>query len=71
MFGNNSAPGLIVLSIQDLFNKLDDIIKIKEIVVKLSFIEVYNENIRDLLNVKENKSLDIWYSNSMLAHELL
>jgi hypothetical protein len=61
MFGTTENPGLILLSIKDLFNKLDELMKSKEFMVKLSFIEVYNENIKDLLcNTKDSKPLDLW-----------
>ena len=59
MIGNNDSPGIIYHVLQDLFFKLEDNILFTDYSIKVSFIEVYNENIRDLLS-KTDKSLDVW-----------
>ena len=47
------------MSLQEIFSKLDQKTETKN-VVKVSYVEIYNENIRDLLSPKENsKYLDL------------
>lgn len=49
MLGTVQNPGVMVLALKDLFNK----IKLRstgEHVVKLSYLEVYNETVKDLLS---------------------
>lgn len=57
MLGSTSEPGIMALTLQDLFlnmnSKLDNVYE-----VRCSFIEVYNENLRDLLAPSDN-SLDL------------
>ena len=57
MLGSESEPGLMSLTLQDLFSKLNELKGEKEVKVKCSFVEVYNENIRDLLG--EGRDLDL------------
>ena len=48
MLGNNEIPGIMVLTIKDIFEtikRLDD----KEFNIVVSYVEIYNETIRDLL----------------------
>jgi kinesin family protein 18/19 len=48
MLGNNEIPGIMVLTVKDIFEsikKLDD----KEFQIVVSYVEIYNETIRDLL----------------------
>ena len=59
MIGNNDNQGVIFNVLQDLFSKLKDTLFFADYVIKVSFIEVYNENIKDLLS-KNDKSLEIW-----------
>ena len=59
MLGNSEKPGVCNLSLQEIFSKLDQKTETKN-VVKVSYVEIYNENIRDLLSPKENsKYLDL------------
>mmetsp|Transcript_119481 Transcript_119481/g.273773 ORF Transcript_119481/g.273773 Transcript_119481/m.273773 type:complete len:894 (+) Transcript_119481:133-2814(+) len=50
MLGNYHQPGLMMMTMQDLFLKVDKERDNKVFEVKCSFLEVYNEMIRDLLN---------------------
>lgn len=59
MLGNSEKPGLCNLSLEEIFEKIDQKVD-TENVVKVSYVEIYNENIRDLLSPKENgKYLDL------------
>ena len=48
MVGPESNPGIMKNTIEDLFTQLDNIKKDYEVAVYISYIEVYNEVIRDL-----------------------
>ena len=50
MLGNEDNPGIMLLTLQELFNKITYNSLIREYNVKLWYIEIYNENIRDLLS---------------------
>lgn len=52
MLGNSEKPGLCNLSLQEIFEKIDQKTDTDN-VVKVSYVEIYNENIRDLLSPKE------------------
>ena len=49
MLGNEENPGIMVLTLEELFNKISSNSLSREYNVKLWYIEIYNENIRDLL----------------------
>ena len=49
MLGSLLEPGLMSLTLSDMFKKLQRMRSDKDVKVKCSFVEVYNENIRDLL----------------------
>ncbi|KAJ5180923.1 hypothetical protein N7492_004133 [Penicillium capsulatum] len=55
--------GIIPRTLYSLFHKLED----TESTVKCSFIELYNEELRDLLSVEENAKLKI-YENEKKGH---
>jgi len=57
MLGNHSEPGIMSLTLHELFTKLNSIRNQSEFRIRCSFVEVYNENIRDLLG--EGKDLDL------------
>ena len=48
MLGNDNNPGIIPLTFQDLFKKVN-LYKDREYKLKFWYLEIYNENIRDLL----------------------
>ncbi|CAL1278562.1 unnamed protein product [Larinioides sclopetarius] len=48
MVGVDDDPGIMVRALQDLFKEVD--LKNKMYDVSMSYMEIYNENIRDLLN---------------------
>lgn len=47
--GTVAQPGIIFMTMQELFEKLEEIKETKETEVTLSYLEIYNETIRDLL----------------------
>ena len=58
MMGEEDNDGLMLLSIQELFDQMDRVSSEMDYQLKISYIEVYNENIKDLLNDK-NPNLDL------------
>lgn len=57
MLGNGEQPGLIPRSLADLFNLVQNSSD-KEFRIKVTYVEIYNENLRDLLSTSE-EPLDI------------
>jgi kinesin family protein 18/19 len=55
MLGTDANPGIMALTLADLFNKIERGATEnphEKIQVSLSYLEIYNENIRDLLSGK-------------------
>jgi kinesin family protein 18/19 len=50
MLGTTNSPGVMVLALKDLFTKLQQRCVDRDFVVRLSYLEVYNESVRDLLS---------------------
>eukprot|EP00249_Psilotum_nudum_P025271 c29589_g1_i1 orf=91-2919(+) len=50
MLGTVQNPGVMVLALKDLFTKLRQRSREGDFVVRLSYLEVYNESVRDLLS---------------------
>ena len=46
MFGSEANPGIILQSVRTIFEKLE---KETQSILTFSFLEIYNENVRDLL----------------------
>lgn len=53
MLGNQSSPGIIPCSLRDIFRQIKKQID-AEYMLYCSYIEIYNENIFDLLNNNSN-----------------
>ncbi|MEQ2254373.1 hypothetical protein ILYODFUR_003122, partial [Ilyodon furcidens] len=49
MLGSQNDPGVMYLTMKDLFKRMDDAKEEKEFALAFSYLEVYNEQIRDLL----------------------
>ena len=69
MMGNEKLPGIIPNFINDLFMKVSNCNGIESI-IRFSFVEIYMEQVKDLLNisndnlkVRESKSKGIWIEN--------
>lgn len=50
ILGTPEDPGIIFLTMQELYKRIDNLSETKIFDVSLSFLEIYNETIRDLLN---------------------
>ena len=48
ILGNKEEPGMVSHIIYDLFSMKDNAVNEKIVSFKISYIEVYNENLRDL-----------------------
>lgn len=48
--GTSQQPGIIFLTMQELFEKVEELRSEKDSEITLSYLEIYNETIRDLLN---------------------
>lgn len=66
MLGIGDDPGIMPRAVIDLFSLLDN----KEFKMKLSYLEVYNENIRDLLGPGENLEIREDQSNRVIISGL-
>ena len=55
MLGTDSNPGIMVLTLEELFNKVNSFAD-REYKLKFWLLEIYNENIRDLLKFYKNKN---------------
>jgi len=51
--------GICYLALEDIFNKIKNCENNKKFRLTFSYIEIYNENVRDLLSETSNKSLMI------------
>lgn len=58
MLGTEENPGIMMLSIEELFRSIEDYTNERDYKIKVSYIEVYNEVLKDLLNDK-NDSLEL------------
>jgi kinesin family protein 18/19 len=64
MLGTEDDPGIMMLSIDELFKSIEDYSAERDYMLKVSYVEVYNENIKDLLVEKNNdESLDLREDN--------
>ena len=49
MLGNQVNPGIMYQTMKEIFEQLQDLKIDREYEIKVSFLEIYNENIRDLI----------------------
>jgi kinesin family member 18/19 len=49
MIGNPDSPGIMERAMNDVFKKNESVQLTKEVSIKASYIEIYNETIKDLL----------------------
>ena len=49
MLGTEDQPGIMMLSIDELFRSIEEYTSERDYMLKVSYVEVYNENIKDLL----------------------
>lgn len=54
MLGTEDQEGIMVLTLKELFKKIEINSSEREYKIKLWYIEIYNENIRDLLSTSED-----------------
>ena len=59
MLGNDDNPGIMPLTLSELFNKVKQYSNEREYKLKLWYLEIYNENIRDLLANNSDEYLDL------------
>lgn len=60
MLGTHHSPGLCNLTLKDIFAKINSpLYSDEKYEVKVSYVEIYNEAIRDLLVVKDSGFLDL------------
>lgn len=58
MLGNQQIPGIMLLTVKDIFETIKDRYTDKEFNIVVSYVEIYNETIRDLL-VPSSSYLDL------------
>ncbi|KEP64256.1 UNVERIFIED_CONTAM: kinesin motor domain-containing protein [Hammondia hammondi] len=52
MLGSYKQPGVMVYTLKELFTRIEKHGENKDFLVKCSFLEIYNENVRDLLDIR-------------------
>ena len=55
MLGNDENPGIMVWTLKELYQSINGY-KNRDYLIKLWYVEIYNENIRDLLSNKNEKN---------------
>ena len=58
MLGGVRKPGVMLLTVRELFKYIKSWDKEREFTIKLSYLEIYNEVVRDLIK-PSNEQLDI------------
>lgn len=66
MLGTPNSPGIIPCSLRDIF-RLTGKVPDAEFIINCSYIEIYNENIFDLLNNTSN-SLKIFEDSKVISY---
>lgn len=49
MIGEQGKEGIIALAMIDLLGRANELRKLRNVVIRVSYIEIYNESIKDLL----------------------
>ena len=68
MLGNPADPGVIPRSIDDIFNHIHSASPEKQFLVRISYMEIYNENLTDLLVEVEKEYVLDNFPFSFLFH---
>jgi len=58
MLGGNNSPGIMLLTMNELFRQIERNSGEKDFTIKVSYLEVYNETLRDLLS-NDDTALDL------------
>jgi hypothetical protein len=58
MIGEQGKEGITALAMIDLLGRANEMRRYKNIIIRISYIEIYNENIKDLL-ISEGTSTSI------------
>ncbi|XP_034491054.1 kinesin-like protein KIN-7I isoform X1 [Drosophila innubila] len=64
MIGDRENPGVMILAAKEIFNQISNNSD-RDFLLRVGYIEIYNEKIYDLLN-KKNQDLKIFESNGMV-----
>ena len=60
MFGTDNNPGIIPLCLYNLFNIVENMNQEDKIItIKMWYLEIYNENLRDLIKPSNDEQIDI------------
>ncbi|XP_054276265.1 kinesin-like protein KIF18A isoform X2 [Macrosteles quadrilineatus] len=57
MLGSKQGPGIIFLTMTELYSQIDQLKETKNIEIGISYLEVYNENVHDLINPRGSLQL--------------
>ena len=66
MRGNDADPGMMILCIRDIFDYISSNRK-REFELRVSYMEVYNEEINDLLGIGPVSNIDIVHRYAFLT----
>ena len=58
MLGQVGSPGIMDLTLNEVFDEIEKINMYKDSIIKVSYLEVYNETIKDLLSSNDT-NLDL------------
>lgn len=53
MIGTDENPGIYFYSVEELFDKIQQRRKLIDYEISVSFVEIYNENLKELLSNKK------------------
>lgn len=58
MVGSHGNLGVMPRCLNDVFEKVEALKKSKDVKIKISYMEIYNENLKDLL-ISEDKNFEV------------